>query len=251
MKHHPLKVSDSALLFELIEDTLSYLQNSTNGKNEIATLEEWHFFESFKEQKHLSEQDLLEKVEPIAKPVEIPLTEKTTSLLSPSQPSIKQTPRAMTPQKALQQPIVTPQKTEKEIKIKTILQKIMPSFLLHDTLLKESKENEYDVLILLCDPSFETMSLVKSLANAINQRLGKVKVLSAFKIEQEKRWKDVLSFPYRLMIATDQFIQLAEAKQTFSEHKKIEKILLEPALNYRDKEKKQMLWKHLCQILSK
>ncbi len=155
--------------------------------------------------------------------------------------------------------------------IKKTLQKIAPSLKLIDHIPDDreakrisnawkEKVVDADAVLLICDSNSETLEFLKGLAKAIDQHLGKVKILMAERLEREKRWDLFLEKnSLRLIIASDAIQKLPELMHFYKSvptHAqffldKIPLLVLSPVTVYKSLEHKALLWKTLCQMLKK
>ena len=154
--------------------------------------------------------------------------------------------------------------------IKRMLERIAPNMKLTDQIPDDSKAKriangwkekiaDAEVLLLACDSHAETLAFLKGLAKAIDQQLAKGKILMAERLEREKRWDLFLDKnAFRLIIASDGMQKLPElmrfaslpAKAQFFLNK-MPLLILSPLAMYKSLEHKALLWKTLCQMLTK
>ena len=127
---------------------------------------------------------------------------------------------------------------------------------------------DFDIVILACDNDAKSLALIKSLAQSIDQKLTKTKILSADRFEKEEKWEAFLEKnPLKLIIATSGFIKLKNAMRYYahrdskmenSEHsfhcflKDIALIILsEPSVYTHSLQEKIVLWKKICNLLQR
>jgi hypothetical protein len=116
-----------------------------------------------------------------------------------------------------------------------------------------------EVVLLACLQDVDTLEFLKTLSKAVDQHLGKAKILSAEKIEQENRWDLFLQKnTFKLIIASEGMQQLPWLMQFYRSlpgtHPFLDKTPLLPlssSVLYKSIEHKALLWKTLCQMLRK
>ncbi|MBY0528843.1 MAG: hypothetical protein K2P51_01485 [Rhabdochlamydiaceae bacterium] len=264
------------LYSQLVKDTLRFLNEQPQDRFELVSLKEHAFFPKTKDQSPHplntpQTPQLLSKSEYAKEPLLKSPQEKPCS--SPCENLRKENLRNTTPLQtpALQaRSIAAPQLASSEIQ-KT-LEKIAPHMRLSneipdDAVAKriasswQEKIPEAEVVLLLLDPSKESVEFLKNLAKAIHTQLCPAKVISAARMEQEKRWDLFLEKnAFRLIIATEglkhypDLIRYYKALPSQNEAflGKIPFISLSPATTYlASPEHKALLWKKVCQICKK
>ncbi len=240
-------------LRDLIRDTLSYLKNPLlPRRSHFASPENCAFFQKNKEL--VTTQNIQAATQPQS------FKEKTTS----AQPKTPPTREPLADKLSDSAPAA-------HSPIQKTLQRIAPSLKLLDQIPDDrgatrisnawkEKIIDADVILLVCDSRSETLDFLKTLAKAIDQRLTKVKILMAEKLEREKRWD--LFFEknsLRLIISSDTIQRLPELMrfykalpaqaQIFLDQTPL--LVLSPVSTYRSLEHKALLWKTLCHMLKK
>lgn len=262
-------------LYKLICDTLLYFKDPLLPKQTIfATAEESIFFKRStapipKELVEEAKQSLprITPAEPIVRSLKI--SEPTKVLKSTSQP-VQQVPVAadsaiLQTKKALD----ARPKSSDISPIKKTLLRIAPHIKLTDevpddavakrvaTAWKE-KIADVEVILLACNADAETLEFLKTLGKAVDQNLGKAKILPAERLEKENRWDLFLQKnEFRLIIASDGVQKLPELMRFYkaipatSQYylDKTPLVALSPASIYKSIENKAALWKTLCQHL--
>jgi hypothetical protein len=248
-------------LRDLVRDTLLYMKDSSTPRQPIfASPENCGFFQKNK----------------ITESVSFPKPE--TQILQPSQSFTERNtavqPRPLSPKAAPLKSIADKQTDSAPqglSPIKKTLQKIAPSLKLNDQIPDDAEAKrianawkekivDVDIVLLVCDPSSETLEFLKGLAKAIDQHLAKVKIMMADRLEREKRWDLFLEKnSFRLIIASDGIQKLSELmrfykavpahSQFFLNQTPLH--ILSPAQTYKSLEYKALLWKTLCQMLKK
>lgn len=236
---------------DLVRDTLTYLKEQPRQPM-LAAPEDAAFFKT-------------------AKPLEAPTTASKKALGPPPTAQVqkvaevKQAPVVLEEVKSVKK-VVTP---DIAMDIKKTLQKIAPAIRLTDQVADDSaakriasaykeKVPEAEVVLLVCDPAIETMEFFKTLAKAIDGQLAKAKILSADRIEREKRWDLFLEAnSFRLIIASEGCQKYPELMRFYRANppqfflSKVPFLPLSAAASYQALEKKALLWKTLCQMLKK
>ncbi|GEM_PF-4843025 len=124
----------------------------------------------------------------------------------------------------------------------------------------KEKIEDAEVVLLACETDADTLDLLKSLGKAIDQNLAKAKIITAEKLEQEKRWDIFLQKnPFRLIVATEAMKKLPELMSFYHSVPaqsqfflgKTPLLVLKNASIYKAIEQKAHLWKTLCQLLKK
>lgn len=169
----------------------------------------------------------------------IPLKEKSRPFLPPPLPAKETTP------------------PPSQAHIQAALQKILPSLRLTERIpddlegkksanLWKEKIEGIEVILFALSQDQETLELLKSLAKAINSKLGPAKIISAERLELSQNWD--LFFEtnsFRLIVASD---GLEKYKHLSPFLKNRPFISLESASTYKQIEKKATLWKTICQM---
>ncbi len=156
--------------------------------------------------------------------------------------------------------------------IRSLLGKIAPSLSLAELVpedhtakkvLSSYQENlgQVDVVLISFEQDEATLNLLKNLAKAIDQKLGKAKLIAGARLEREKRWDTFLEQnPVKLIIATAGISHFNEIMRYYSGHPatgeaylgKIPLLTLQEASAYdQPQENKAALWKHLCQLFNR
>jgi len=142
--------------------------------------------------------------------------------------------------------------------IQSALQKLLPSLRLTQTIpddqtakktsnLWKEKIEGIDVVLLALSQDGETLELLKSLAKAIDNRLGKAKIILAERLETTQNWD--LFFEansFRLVILSEGIENYKHLPPFLNNLQSLS--LLHPAV-YKQIEQKATLWKTLCQKL--
>ncbi len=120
---------------------------------------------------------------------------------------------------------------------------------------------ETQIVVLSADTDPATLELLKNLAKAIDQKLGKVKAFSVDRLEREKRWDLFLKKNnLKLIVASEGFNRLKDVKhhlKSFPANSTeflgdVPLIVLSPASYYMENPKeKSVLWGQICQILQR
>ncbi|MBS0620014.1 MAG: hypothetical protein JSS61_00950 [Verrucomicrobia bacterium] len=207
-------------MHDLVRDTLAYLRDPLLPREPlIATQEEEVFFA------HVSKEPVREEAPPPP--------------LRPIAPAPKPQPK---PEPAFKQS----------------LEKLLPGIKLVDSIPDDSLAKQQasagqeklpgvEVLLLACDAALETIEFLKTLAKAIDQHLGKTKILMAEKLETQKRWDPFFEQnAFRLVIATSSMHRLPELARY-----KQKLLILAPISDYKIPQNKALLWKELCSRLPK
>src|SRR5690349_15265174 len=194
----------------LIDDTITYLKDISSPL--LVSKEEW--------QRPFVPQAKTESPAPLSKEVILPkkLPLKTSLPISSSQ--VQQQERVQ--EKSSVEP-ATQKKEQNRPKtdnaeIKPFLQRLsmalsdnIPDDAAATRMMSSYKEHvgPVDVILFACDHDAETMELIKNLSRSIDQKLAKIKVLRADRLEKEERWDLFFSKnPIKLFIATVGFTQL-------------------------------------------
>jgi hypothetical protein len=249
----------------LIRDTITYLKDPLTPKQAILTNGEEHaFFQKKSEvKKPPVETPILAPAPPIRPKVEAKIEKKVV-------PEVKREevpPPAVAPIKAVEEK----SPVESSSPIKKTLQRIAPQIKLVDQVPSDEeakrianawkeKLSDVEVVLLACDTQPDTLELLKGLAKAIDQNLAKSKVISAERLEREKRWDLFLEKnPLRLIIASDgmqqctelmRFYRAVPSQAQFFLNQTPLFVLSKTSL-YKSLEHKALLWKTLCQMLKK
>ncbi len=161
--------------------------------------------------------------------------------------------------------------TESASSIKNILQKIAPALKLSEHVPGDEEAKKIanawkekiidaEVILAIYENDVETLEFLKVLAKAIDQHLAKTKMISAIKIEEEKRWDFFLQKNnFRLIIASmgmqqcPEFMRLYQSVPASAQFflDKTPLLPLSHASLYKSLEHKALLWKTLCQMLKK
>jgi hypothetical protein len=244
----------------LIRDTLAYLKDPLLPKQVIfASAEDCALFQRKPESK---------------RPVLPPLP-----ALPPAPPVYKEKPALpkqveKTPEPA---PKVIAVKEEKPAPIENLspiiktLQRIAPHIKLTDEVPDDAeakrvasawkeKITDAEVVLIACDTQEDTLELLKGLAKAIDKNLAKSKVITADRLEREKRWDLFLQKnALRLVIISDGMQKFPELMRHYKSTPASAQFFLDQtpllplssALVYKSLEHKALLWKTLCQMLKK
>ena len=230
----------------------------------FASVEEKEFFRSYTKTPAPLKQDVLPALpmRPLPKPVvmEKPQPKK--------EPLVSET---STPPPKKEQPRSAPPVSDNYEGIKSTLNRIAPHLALVDEVPDDAQAKklasawkekipDVEVILLACQTDNDTLDLLKSLGKAIDQHLGRAKILPAEKLEKENRWDLFLQKnPFRLIVASDGLKQLPQLmrfyhavpaqSQAFLD--KIPLLELSSATFYKAIENKAHLWKLLCHILKK
>jgi hypothetical protein len=168
-------------------------------------------------------------------------------------------------QASLSEPITPIPKPSEEIT--EVLKKIAPELMISHSIPDDQaakkirstwkeKLNGVEIVLLVLNQFPDTIDLMKSLAKAIQKDLGAVKLISADRLEQQKRWD--LFFQantFRMIVASSGIEQHPELlkyykllpSQQAAFLSNIPLLILEPALNYKDALNKKIdLWNSLC-----
>lgn len=252
----------------LIRDTLTYFKEALQTKQvNFASQEEWAFFQKFPENKP---KVLAEKPVPLHQETVVPSSPPKTSNAKPFlKPTVQQKPEVNPPSPQQVAPIPSPPAPSSAIQ-KT-LQHIAPHLKLvnevpddqeakHKASAWKEKIPDVEVVLIACDTQTDTLELLKSLAKAIDQNLAKSKVISADRLEREKRWDLFLTQnSLRLLIASSGLKSLADLMRHYRAHPATNQhfldqtplLILSEASLYKSLEHKALLWKTLCQMLKK
>lgn len=269
----------------LIRDALVYLKDPlTARKALLCTADEWEFFSAVQPQLPAPKV-----VEPVAKmrPLPQPYSHRSETsnfgdkISSPDgcvereaidvDRSIGKPTRTPSPVKTVEvEPQMSPKSAPVENhdfgEIKKMLQKVAPSLALHASVLDDENAKrvasaykealpEIEVVVLLCDEGQENLDFVKILAKAIDEHLGKAKVILASRLEREKRWDLFLQRnAFRLIIATSGIHAHKELMRFYKPPSQLNEtplVILAPSPQYQNQELKGKLWKTLCQMLKK
>lgn len=262
---------------ELIRDTLSYLKDPLCPKQSILTsAENFIFFQKQKvtvSEQHLSSREKETASMRSASSHPFPSPRPMQPIIAENSVSITQAPEKVAKLSALpaQDSDSAHIAYSQSSPIKKMLQKITPNLKLIDQIPDDAgakriasgwkeKIADAEVVLLVCDAHAETLEFLKGLAKAIDQHLGKAKILMAERLEREKRWEiffDKNSF--RLLIASDGIQTLPELMRFYKSvpaHAQlfldtIPLLVLSPFSVYKSLEHKALLWKTLCQMLKK
>ena len=275
---------------ELIRDTLSYLKDPLCPKQSMLTsAENFIFFQKQKltvSEQHLSSRE--KEAVPLKTDSSLPLPSPRPMQTIISENNVSATrvlekvakPRFEDKSPLLAQDSASVQKSSDlapnqsfatPSPIKKMLQKIAPNLKLIDQIPDDGEAKriasgwkekiaDAEVVLLVCDTRAETLEFLKGLAKAIDQHLGKTKILMAERLEREKRWEiffDKNSF--RLLIASDGIQTLPELMRFYKSvpaHAQLflattPLLALSPFSVYKSLEHKALLWKTLCQMLKK
>ena len=124
----------------------------------------------------------------------------------------------------------------------------------------KEKITDAEVVLIACDTQDDTLELLKGLAKAIDKNLAKSKVITADRLEREKRWDLFLQKnPLRLVIASDGMQKFPELMRHYKSTPANAQFFLDQtpllplssASIYKSLEHKALLWKTLCQMLKK
>lgn len=212
-------------LRDLIRDTLQHLQDPLRAKQPLlASAEERSFFQQ-------------KKVEP-------PPMVNTIVKPQPAPPP-KQDP---SPMKKMLQKAAPAVKIIEQVPDDTEAKRIAEGW--------KEKVTDAEVVLLLCDTASDTVDFLKGLAKGVDQHLAKTKILTAERLEREKRWDIFLNKnAFRLIIASDGMQKLPELMRFYNSETgclgKIPVVALSSAAIYKVLEQKALLWKTLCQMLKK
>ncbi len=266
-------------LHKLISDTLLYLKDPLLPKQTLfASADESVFF---KKSASPIPKVVIEKTEPpMPKTMPAAPMAKSVETLKPNPPAPAQpTPQKRSPPPPVQQDAVIEQpKKAQEVPstlnelspIKKTLLRVAPHIKLTDevpddavakrvaTAWKEKVEGA-EVILLACTTDTETLEFLKTLGKAVDQNLGKAKILPAERLEKENRWDLFLQKnEFRLIIASDGMQKLPELMRFYKAIPaqsqffldKTPLVALSPASTYKSIEHKAALWKTLCQYLT-
>ncbi len=156
-------------------------------------------------------------------------------------------------------------KESSHLEIKRTLQKIAPRLYLIDQIPDDALAQRLasawkerikgvDVVVLVLEQSDEEMLFIKNLAKAIHSELLPTRIITGGRLEQENRWDLFLEKnAFRLIIASSgiqNYPNLLRHSQDQLFLGKTPFIALSPAAVYNQaKEEKATLWKKVCQIL--
>jgi hypothetical protein len=245
------------LYSQLVKETIQFLQEQPQNHFELVS-PTLHAF--FPKTKALPPAPV--KAPLLPKP-QLPAAEKKPAFVKPIeepihvQASVPQVRPAAPPaipsseiQKTLQK-IAPHMRLSNEVPGDAVAQRIASSW--------QEKMPDTEVVLLLLDPSKESVEFLKNLGKAVHTQLCPAKVISGTRLEQEKRWDLFLEKnAFRLIIATDgmknypdlmRYYKALPAQQE-SFLGKTPFISLSPTATYlTSPEHKAILWKKLCQIL--
>lgn len=185
-----------------------------------------------------------------ARPIEKPKQEKREPIKEQS---------LIPPSNHSRPPIAAKETTQppSQAHIQAALQKLLPSLRLTEKIpddlegkksanLWKEKIEGIEVVLLALSQDQETLELLKSLAKAIDSKLGSAKIISAERLELSQNWD--LFFKansFRLIVVSE---GLAKYKHLSPFLKNRPFVSLENASTYKQIEKKATLWKTLCQM---
>lgn len=257
---------------QLLSDTLAYLKDPLTPKQPLlATAEEAVFFREISVAHFPVEKKKQEELPPPATPIALPPPPQAQKPIAKAQVPIEPPPRPQQVPIASDRKREEPHVEESTGEIKKNLQRAVPHLkhidaIPDDTAAKKIAESwrekipDTEVILLACTTDAETLELLKSLGKAIDQHLGKAKILPAERWEKEKRWDLFLQKnQFRLIVASDGLQALPELMRFYkalpaTSHYFLEKtplLTLLPASTYKSLEQKALLWKTLCQMLKK
>jgi hypothetical protein len=278
----------------LISDTLNYLKSCDQQKPWFfANFNDWAFFQSRQVSKPYADIQAQENLAPLRQQLSnfSPSYKQIDSTISATQektssPGIAKTD--LLPASKKDRPISdhkTPPKlakTEEMVAtlkdesasfspIKKTLERVAPHLKLIDQIPDDSeakrilsawkeKITDVEVILIACDTQTDTLELLKGLAKAIDQNLAKSKVITANRLEQEKKWDLFLKQnQFRLVIISEGFQKFPELMRHYKAIPanakffldQIPLLVLSSTSSYKSLEHKALLWKTLCQILKK
>ena len=233
---------------DLVRDTLSYMKELKEPV--FSTPEEWQSLHSVKK---TAPTPLPPST--FVKPAPMPIKRQ---ILAPP----PETPTASVPSPA-------PEQTSQ---IKSAIQRLIPSLhhiehIPEDSVAKRVMSgwreylSEAEIVVLAADTDPATLELLKNLAKAIDQKLGKVKAFSVERLEREKRWDLFLEKnTLKLIIASEGFSRLKDAMSYVKALPasstallgNVPLIILSPTVLYTEAPKaKSLLWGQISQILQR